>query len=178
VKLAKPVFVVEPSGNYRASADPEHRWRCHGSNEHGPSDAKVVATSSEIQLNNFTAAIFKGRASGSARIALQRNGSSHVVANLSGLDIGGPLTAIAGSTVPLTGRATGNVDLTFPGTDYKVASGTLTTQLRAEAGDNAADRIPITGDCRGSCRPRVVQYPATKPQNSGDNTQSNRTVFV
>ena len=112
----------------------------------GQAAAKVVATSSEIQLNNFTADIFKGRASGSARIALGHNGASHVVADFSGLDIAGPLTAIAGSTVPLTGRATGNVDLTFPGADYKLASGTLTTQLRAEAGDSTADRIPITGD--------------------------------
>jgi translocation and assembly module TamB len=146
VKLARPVFVVEPSGNYRASADLSIGGGVMGRMNMGQATAKVVATSSEIQLNDFTAAIFKGRASGSARIALQRNGSSHVVANFNGLDIGGPLTAIAGSTVPLSGRATGNVDLTFPGTDYKVASGTLTTQLRAEAGDNAADRIPITGD--------------------------------
>src|SRR4030095_2292138 len=146
IKLAKPVFVVEPSGNYRASADLSIGGGVMGRMNMGQATAKVVATSSEIQLNNFTADIFKGRGSGSARIALNRKGASHVVADFSGLDIAGPLTAIAGSTVPLTGRATGNVDLNFPGTDYKLASGTLTTQLRAEAGDSTADRIPITGD--------------------------------
>ena len=146
VKLAKPVFVVEPSGSYRASADLSIGGGVMGRMNMGQATAKVVATSSEIQLNNFTADIFKGRASGSARIVLGGNGASHVVADFSGLDIAGPLTAIAGSTVPLTGRATGNVDLAFPGTDYKLASGTLTTQLRAEAGNSTADRIPITGD--------------------------------
>src|SRR6185436_6622216 len=129
-----------------ASADLSIGGGVMGRMNMGQASATVVATSSEIQLNNFTADIFKGRANGSARIALGRNGASHVVADFNGLDIAGPLTAIAGSTVPLTGRAAGNVDLTFPGTDYKIASGTLTTQLRAEAGDSTADRIPITGD--------------------------------
>jgi len=146
VKLGKPVFVVEPSGSYRASADLSIGGGVMGRMNMGQATAKVVATSSEVQLNNFTADIFKGRVSGSARIALGHTASSHVVADFNGLDIAGPLTAIAGSTVPLTGRAAGNVDLTFPGTDYKIASGTLTTQLRAEAGDSTADRIPITGD--------------------------------
>ena len=35
VKLAKPVFVVEPSGRYRASAD-LYWWRRVGQYEHGP----------------------------------------------------------------------------------------------------------------------------------------------
>jgi translocation and assembly module TamB len=146
VKLNRPVFVVEPSGNYRASADLSIGGGVVGRMNMGQATAKVVATSSEIQLNDFNADIFKGRASGSARIALKQNGSSHVVAQFDGLDIAGPLTAVAGSPVPLTGRATGNVDLSFPGTDYKLASGTFTTQVRAETGETSADRIPITGD--------------------------------
>ena len=145
VKLTHPVFVIEPSGNYRASADLSIGGGVMGRMNMGQASAKLVATSSEIQLNDFTADIFRGRANGSARIALGRSGSSHVVARFEGLDVGGPLTALAGSTVPLTGSASGNVDLTFPGKNYKLASGTLTTQLRAEAG-NAADLIPITGD--------------------------------
>ena len=145
LKLTHPVFIVEPSGNYRASADLSIGGGVMGRMNMGQASAKLVATSSEIQLNDFTADIFRGRANGTARIALARGGSSHVVAKFEGLDVGGPLTALAGSTVPLTGRASGNVDLTFPGKNYKLASGTLTTQLRAEAG-NTADLIPITGD--------------------------------
>jgi len=146
VKLAKPVFVVEPSGSYRASADLSIGGGVLGSMNMGQATAKVVATNREIQLNDFSADIFKGRASGSARVALVKNGASQVVADFSGLDIAGPLTAFAGSPVPLTGRATGRVDLVFPGTDYKLASGTITTNLSAEAGDVSGDRIPVTGD--------------------------------
>jgi translocation and assembly module TamB len=174
VKLNRPVFVVEPSGNYRASADLSIGGGVVGRMNMGQATAKVVATSSDIQLNDFNADIFKGRASGNARIALRQNGSSQVVAQFNGLDIAGPLTAIAGSPVPLTGRATGNIDLTFPGTNYKLASGTLTTQLRAETGETSADRIPITGDVVVSAARGVfnlqqvnLQTPATTLKASG-----------
>ena len=146
VKLAKPVFVVEPSGAYRATADLSIGGGMLGQMALGQARASVVATSREIQLNNFAADLFNGRASGNARIALAKGGTSQVVADFNNVDVAGPLAAVAGSAVPLTGRATGRVDLTFPGTDVKLASGTLTTKLSAEAGETSADRIPITGE--------------------------------
>src|SRR4029078_30012 len=85
-----------------------------------------------------------GRASGNARVAIGKGGTSQVTADFNDMEISGPLTAMAGSAVPLAGRATGRVDLTFPGTDFKLASGTITTRLTAEAGE--ADKIPITGE--------------------------------
>lgn len=146
VKLTKPVFVVEPSGSYRASADLSIGGGVLGQINMGQARAKLVATSREIQLNDFTADVFRGRATGNARIAITRGGSSQVTARFTDLDIAGPLTAIAGSPVPLTGRATGSVDLTFPGTEFKLASGTVTTRVTAATGDTSGDRIPITGD--------------------------------
>ncbi len=146
VKLARPVFVVEPSGSYRASADLSIGGGVLGKMELGQARASVVATNREIQLNNFSAEAFNGRASGNARIALAKNGTSQVAAEFTNVDVAGPLAAIAGSAVPLTGRATGRVDLTFPGKEIKLASGTLTTRLSAETGQTSADRIPITGE--------------------------------
>ena len=146
VKLAKPVFVVEPSGSYRASADLSIGGGVLGSINMGQATAKVVATNREIQLNDFNADVFGGRASGNARIALARGASSHVVTDFRDLDLAGPLTAIAGSPVPVSGRATGRVDLVFPGTDYKLASGTIDTNLSAAAGDASGDRIPVSGE--------------------------------
>jgi len=174
VKLTKPVFVVEPSGSYRASADLSIGGGVLGRMNMGAARANVVATNREIQLNNFTADVFKGRATGNARVATVKGGTSQVTADFNQIDIAGPLTAIAGSAVPLTGRATGRVDLTFPGTDYKLASGTVTTRLTAEAGETSADRIPITGEVamradRGSFDIQQVnlQTPATKLNATG-----------
>ena len=146
VRLAGPVFVVEPSGRYRASADLSIGGGVLGRMELGQVQAKLVATSSEIQLNDFKADIFKGQAAGSARIAIGRGGTSRIAAAFTGVDIAGPLTAFAGGAVPLAGIASGKVDLAFPGTDFKQASGTLNTQLTAAAGDNESELIPINGE--------------------------------
>src|SRR5215217_3237538 len=144
VKLTKPVFVVEPSGSYRATADLSIGGGMLGRMNMGQARAAVVATNREVQFNNFTADVFKGRASGNARVAIGRGGTSQVTADFREMEISGPLTAMAGSAVPLAGRATGRVDLTFPCTDYVLESGTITTRLTAEAGE--ADKIPITGE--------------------------------
>jgi len=145
VKLAKPVFVVEPSGSYRASADLSIGGGVLGQMQMGQARAQVVATNREIQFNNFTADVFNGHATGNARVAIARGGTSQVTANFNNIDIAGPLTAIAGSAVPLSGQATGRVDLTFPGTDFKLASGSLTTQLTANTATAGPDNIPING---------------------------------
>ena len=174
VKLAKPVFVVEPSGSYRATADLSIGGGVLGQMNMGQARANVVATNREIQFNNFTADVFKGRASGNARVAIGKGGTSQVKADFNDLDIAGPLTALAGSAVPLAGRATGRVDLTFPGTEFKLASGTVTTRLSAEAGDTSGDRIPINGEVamranRGTFDIQQVnlQTPATRLNATG-----------
>jgi translocation and assembly module TamB len=174
VKLTKPVFVVAPSGSYRASADLSIGGGVLGQMQMGQARASVVATNRELQFNNFTADVFNGRATGNARVAIARGGTSQVTADFNNVDIAGPLAAIAGSAVPLTGRATGRVDLTFPGTDYKLASGSLTTQLTAQAGEVSADRIPINGTVAVRANRGVfdiqqvnLQTPATRLTASG-----------
>ena len=145
VKLAKPVFVVEPSGRYRASADLSIGGGMLGQMNMGQARAQVVATNTEIQLNNFTADIFKGRANGNASIAIAKGGTSRIAATFDQVDVAGPLTALAGAVVPLSGRATGKIELAFPGTDFKQASGTLTTTFTADNLETANGRVPLSG---------------------------------
>ncbi|HEV7743898.1 MAG TPA: translocation/assembly module TamB domain-containing protein [Pyrinomonadaceae bacterium] len=145
VKLAKPVFVVEPSGRYRASADLSIGGGVLGQMNMGQARAQLVATNTELQLNNFTADIFKGRANGNARIAITRGGTSRIAATFDQVDVAGPLTAIAGAAVPLSGRATGKVDLSFSGTDFQQASGTLSTNFNADNLATDSGRVPLSG---------------------------------
>ena len=107
MKLARPVFVVEPSGRYRASADLSIGGGVLGRMNLGQVQANVVATSSDLQLNNLKADVFEGQATGNARIAIGRGGSSRIAADFSGVNIAGPLAAFAGAAVPLAGRASG-----------------------------------------------------------------------
>src|SRR5437773_2503221 len=117
VKLARPVFTLEPSGRYRASADLSLGGGVLGELKLGPAHAAVVATSDQIQLNDFVAEALEGRATGNATISLRKNGPSHVVADFTNFDLPGAMAAFSGRVIPLASRATGRADLTFTDTD-------------------------------------------------------------
>lgn len=144
VRLARPVFTVEPSGRYRASADLSLGGGVLGQFNLGPARAALVATNNQIQLNNFTAEVFNGRAAGNAVLSTARGGTSRVKADFNDLDIGG-LIALSGRVVPVSGRATGTVDLAFPGTNLKAATGDVRAQFEAETGTDSSGRTPING---------------------------------
>ncbi|HYG10924.1 MAG TPA: hypothetical protein VD835_13330, partial [Pyrinomonadaceae bacterium] len=146
VRLARPAFVLEPSGRYRASADLSLGGGVLGDIALGAARSSVVATNSEIQLNNFTAEALNGRANGNARISTARGGTSRVNATFEGLDVSGLLAVLTGRAVPIAGAATGAVNLTMPGTNFEAASGTLDAQFAGETGNDANGRTPLTGE--------------------------------
>jgi len=145
VKLARPVFTVEPSGRYRASADLSLGGGVLGEMKLGPAHAAVVATSDQIQLNNFVAEALDGRASGNATISLKKSGPSRVNANFENFDLPAAITAFSGRVLPITSKATGTADLSFTGTDLATATGSVKAQLRGAAPAGSA-RTPLSGD--------------------------------
>jgi translocation and assembly module TamB len=146
VRVARPTFVLEPSGRYRASADLSLGGGVLGDIALGAARSAVVATNSEIQLNNFTAQALNGRAQGNAVISTSARGTSRVNAAFEGLDVGGLLAVATGRAVPIAGAATGSINLTMPGTNFEAASGTLNTQFTGETGNDASGRTPLTGE--------------------------------
>ncbi|HEY9405119.1 MAG TPA: translocation/assembly module TamB domain-containing protein [Pyrinomonadaceae bacterium] len=146
VRVARPAFVLEPSGRYRASADLSLGGGVLGDIALGAARSSVVATNSEIQLNNFTAEALNGRANGNAVISTARGGASRVNAAFEGLDVGGLLAVLTGRAVPIAGAATGTVNLSMPGTNFEAASGTLNAQFAGETGNEANGRTPLTGE--------------------------------
>ena len=146
VRLGRPIFVVEPAGRYRASADLSLGGGVLGEIPLGAARAQVIATNSEIQLNNFNAEAMNGRASGNAVISTTRGGASRVAASFSDLDVGKLIALVTGNTAPLAGAATGTVDLRFPGTNVELASGTLNTRFTGETGNEVGGRTPVNGE--------------------------------
>jgi translocation and assembly module TamB len=145
VKLARPVFTVEPSGRYRASADLSLGGGVMGTMKLGPAHASIVASSDQIQVNNFVAEALDGRASGNATISLRKNGASRVNANFDNFDLGGLITALSGRALPIASKATGKADLTFTGTDFANANGSVNAQL-VGAAPPGSDLAPLSGD--------------------------------
>jgi len=173
VKLARPVFTVEPSGRYRASADLSLGGGVLGQMHLGPAQAAVVATNDQIQVNNFVAEALDGNARGNGTIALKESGASRVNADFKDFDLAGLITILSGRAVPIASKATGKAELTFSGTDFAAPTGNVNAQLRGEtpAGSNLA---PLSGDLaitadHGQFRIQRVslQTPATRLIASG-----------
>jgi hypothetical protein len=146
VHVSKPVFVLEPSGRYRASADMSIGGGVLGSIDLGAARADVVATNSQIALNNFNASMMNGTANGSATIALNNAAGSQVNATFQNLDLAKLLALETGRVLPLEGTTTGTVSLTFTGQNLRNANGSINADIVANTGTTAdTDRVPITG---------------------------------
>jgi autotransporter translocation and assembly factor TamB len=146
VRLARPVFVLEPSGRYRASADLSLGGGVLASVELGAARAAVTASNNQVELRNFNAQVLNGNASGNAVISTARNGQSRVTATFNDLDVNQLVALTAKRNVPISGKATGTADLAFRGTDFKnTATGTLRADFTGETGTAATGTNPLTG---------------------------------
>lgn len=145
VKIYKPVFVLEPSGRYRASADMSLGGGVIGSIKLGAATANVVASNEQVALNNLAADVMDGKINGEATIAFNNRNRSNINAVFSNLDLGKLLALQGGRVVPVEGQTTGQVNLTFAGTNFKTASGNLIADITANAGTQDRGLIPVTG---------------------------------
>lgn len=145
VKIARPVFILEPSGRYRASADMTLGGGLIGSVALGAAKAKVDVNNDRVALNELGADVMDGRFDGQAVIALNNRSRSTVTGDFSELDISKLIALQGGSLPPFEGKTSGKVDLNFPGTDFKSSSGTLNAAIRANAGNADRGLIPVNG---------------------------------
>ena len=148
VKIYKPVYVLEPSGRYRATADMSLGGGALGSVSLGAATAKVDVNNDRVALDDLTAAIMDGRLSGKAVIALNEKSQSTFYGDFSNLDISKLLALQGGRVIPVEGQTTGRVDLTFNGTNFRSASGTLTADITANAGTAERGLIPVNGQIK------------------------------
>lgn len=146
VRVRRPVFVLEPSGGYRASADLSLGGGVLGNIELGAASSQVTATNNEITLRDFNANLANGNARGNAVIATSNRTSSNINSNFTNLDIGKLLALAGGSVVPVRGATSGTVNLSFPGTNFELASGRVEANINGETGEGENARTPITGN--------------------------------
>jgi translocation and assembly module TamB len=146
VRVNKPVFVLEPSGRYRASADMSIGGGVVGSIDLGAARADVNISNSQLALSNLTAVVMNGTATGNAVIALNGRAQSHINGSFQDLDLAKLLALETGRVLPLDGTTTGNIDLNFAGQNFKNATGTINADISGNAGAAVdVNRVPITG---------------------------------
>lgn len=148
VKIYKPVYVLEPSGRYRATADMSLGGGAVGSVALGAAKAKVDVDNDRVALNDLTADVMEGQLIGRAVIALNSRSQSTLTGDFTNLDIAKLIALQGGGITPIEGQTTGHVDLTFPGTDFRTASGTLAANITANAGTAEKGLIPVNGQIK------------------------------
>ena len=163
------MFVVEPSGRYRASADLSIGGGVLGSMNMGQAYAHVVATNNEVQFNNFTADVFKGRASGNARVAIGRGGTSQVNAEFNQVDVAGPLTALWAAPCRCSRDGPSRSDVPWHRfqTRYRYDNDAFDCQ----AGEAGAEQDSDYWRSRDARRPRHLRHSTGKPANTGDKVE-------
>ena len=145
VKIYKPVFVLEPSGRYRATADLSLGSGVLGSIKLGAARASVNLNNDQVALNNLTADVMEGNLNGNATIAFNNRARSVVDADFTNLDLGKLLALQGGKVVPIEGQTNGSVNLSFNGTNFKTASGNLSADIIANAGTAEKGLVPVNG---------------------------------
>lgn len=144
VKVVRPVFVLEGSGSYRATADMTLGGGVIGSVKLGSAKGFLTVTNDAVSLKNLTAAIMDGELKGGAEIALSETGRSRIDVNFTSLDLAKILALEGGSVLPVAGHADGNAFLEFNGTDAKSASGTIVADIKGKTVDGDG-MIALTG---------------------------------
>ena len=145
VKIYQPVFVLEPSGRYRATADLSLGSGVLGSIKLGAAKANVDLNNDQVALNNLTADILEGNVNGNATIAFNNRARSVINADFTNLDLGKLLALQGGKVVPIEGQTSGNVNLAFNGTNFKTASGNISADIIASAGTQEKGLVPVNG---------------------------------
>ncbi len=148
VKFAKPLYILEPSGRYRATADMSLGGGAIGSVALGSARAKIEATTETVTLNELVADVMEGQLKGQAVISTSSRGRSTITGDFAKLDIAKLIALQGGSVTPIDGETTGKVDLAFSGTDIRNSSGTVIADIRANAGTTEKGLIPVNGAVR------------------------------
>ncbi len=146
VKLVRPVFVLESSGRYRATADMSIGGGTIGSVSLGFASAKVVIDNDHVLLDELNARVMDGDVNGSVSVALNTRTQSRIEATFSGLDLSKLAALQSGRVIPIEGSTTGTVNLSFAGTDYRTASGKLIAEIKANAGNAERGSVPVNGN--------------------------------
>jgi translocation and assembly module TamB len=148
VRINRPVFIVQPSGQYRASADMSIGGGAVGSISLGEARSSVIIENGRAVLGDVSANVMDGSVVGRAVIAFDNRSRSELRGQFTDLDLSKIISVTGGRVTPLDGKTTGTVDLEFRGTDFRTASGSLDAAITANAGAADAERIAINGQVR------------------------------
>jgi translocation and assembly module TamB len=145
VKIYKPVFVIEPAGRYRVTADMSLGGGILGSVTLGAAKAKVAVDNAQVALTELDASVMDGKVVGNAVIAYNERSRSEIKAQFTDLDLSKLAALKSGLVIPLEGKTTGTADITMAGTNQKTLTGKILADITAASRSDKDGAIPVNG---------------------------------
>ena len=133
------------NGHYQIKGSLDVRSGIIRGSEVGPVRGQIVADNSAVALNKFNASLMGGTASGDAVVATGKRGSSRLTAVLTELDTSGLLKLIPVEDAPISGKVNGQLNVSWPGTNFESVSGQINAQVSAQT-TQTESTIPVNGD--------------------------------
>lgn len=111
----------------------------------GPVHGQLVADNNAVALNRFNASLVGGTATGDAVVAIGRRGSSRLTASLTDLKTSELFKLLKVDDAPLAGNVNGQVNVSWPGSNFEAVSGNINAHLSAQT-TQTEGVIPVNGD--------------------------------
>lgn len=144
VRILSPEFTVEPTGSYRAAG----RLTLDGGRfveiDIAQARGELVAINGTVRLQDFNAQVLGGTVIGD--LVVNPAGRSEIMAQFRGVNIGRLVAVASERDMQLQGVATGDVNLTFPGTNVQLATGVVRADVRGTTVAPGEAGLPVTGD--------------------------------
>ncbi|MEW6130282.1 MAG: translocation/assembly module TamB domain-containing protein [Acidobacteriota bacterium] len=108
---------------------------------------KLTANSNRATLANFTAQVLGGSVTGNAAVVYKGSGESKVDVVFQAIDLNQAAQLAAANDVTVTGKASGNAQLSFSGLNYKVANGKVNADFDAVVApkEEGGESLPAKG---------------------------------
>lgn len=114
--------------------------------------AKIAIEDDTLDVPSFTAAVYGGSVTGSARARLAETGSSTLAAKFTNIDIDKALAAASADAPHLSGSANGTVSLAWPGTRVQQSTGKVNAVVAGTL-EGESGAIPVDGTIAMSATP-------------------------
>lgn len=109
--------------------------------------AKITADGDRLDVPSFSAVVYGGSVSGSARAELAGGGRSSLEAEFRGVDLDRALGASSPDAPRVSGKASGKVLLAWPGANLRAATGKVTATVDGSVPNGeGGEAIPVNGD--------------------------------
>ena len=145
VRAERLIYIVDESGEYRATADVSIGGGDIGKLNLGAANAKLEVTEDNISVRDLSGEFLGGSVKGAANFSLKESEKSNARFSFSDLQASAIFALFGGTTPPIASSIFGTGDFVFTGTDFSDASGTLNAKSNIEASLDS-DRIPISGE--------------------------------